>query len=355
MATAKKHGNKYQVLVFDGYYEKDGVKKKKYKTISAATKAEAEYQALQYKMKHSTDRDFTVSEAIEYYINAKQNALSPTTITTYRGIYKHSFKEIANIPLSKLRNVHIQTCIDHLATYNSPKTVRNKYGLFTASVGYCSDYHWKVTLPMCEEPDLVIPTDKDIKLMLSKNKKHWLKVAIYLGAFAPMRRGEIAALEYSDISGNIVTVNKNMVKKGKVWIIKTPKTKSSIRKIDLPDFVIKEIGTGEGRIVNVTPDAITQAWTDLRDSCGLKIRFHDLRHYAVSILHSIGIPDKYIQSRGGWETDKVMKSVYLGTLDDVTVKMNKQANDYFSNTFAVQAKYKHKSRKRRKIGHRKKR
>lgn len=336
MATAKKHGNRYQVLVFDGYYLKDGVKKKKYKTISAKTKAEAEYQAAQYKRSnHSDSSDFTVGSAIEYYLNAKQNSLSPTTIDTYRGIYKHSFKEIADIPLSKLKNIHIQACIDRLAKSNCPKTVKNKYGLFTAAIGYCSDYHWKVTLPMVKEPDLVIPTDDDIKFILSKNHKQWLKIAIYLAAFAPMRRGEIAALEYSDIRDNEITVDKNMVKSGKTWIIKTPKTKSSIRKIILPDFVINEIGQGEGRIVNVTPDAITQAWIDLRNECGKPdIRFHDLRHYAASILHAIGIPDEYIIQRGGWQTDRVMKSVYRGTLDDVTVKMNQKANDYFKDNFS---------------------
>ena len=336
MATAKKHGNKYQVLVFDGYYEKDGVKKKKYKTISANSKDEAEFQAAQYKKNRQTSisGDLTVSQAIEYYIKAKQHSLSPTTISTYRGIYKHSFKEIADIPLSKLQNIHIQACIDRLATYNKPKTVKNKYGLFTAAIGYCSDYKWKVTLPMVEEPDLVMPTNDDIDFILSKNNKQWLKIAIYLAAFAPMRRSEIAALEYSDIVGNMVSINKGMVKDGKNWIIKTPKTKASIRKILLPDFVIEEIGTGQGRILNVTPDAITQAWIDLRDKCGkYDIRFHDLRHYAASILHAIGIPDEYIIQRGGWQTDRVMKSVYRGTLDDVTKIMNQKANDYFKDNF----------------------
>ena len=339
MATAKKHGNKFQIIIFDGFYEQDGKKKRKYKTISAKTKDEAEFQAAEYKRnkQNISDCNFTVKEAIEYYINAKQNSLSPTTINAYKGIIRHSFKDIADIPLSKLKNAQLQACIDKMT--NSPKTIKNKYGLFTAATNYCSDYHWKVTLPMYKEPDLVIPTDDDINYILSKNKKHWLKVAIYLGAFAPMRRSEIAALEYSDIKGNIVTINKGMVKDGKEWIIKTPKTKATIRKVTLPDFVIKEIGTGTGRIVDVTPDAITQAWIDLRDSCGkYDIRFHDLRHYSASILHAIGVPDEYIIKRGGWKTDRVMKSVYRGALDDVTVKMNQKANDYFAKKFTSTSK-----------------
>ena len=150
-----------------------------------------------------------------------------------------------------------------------------------------------------------------------------------------MRRGEIAALTYDDVKGNLVTINKSMVKKKGKWIIKTPKTKASFRTVPLPDFVINEIGHGEGRIVKMTPNRITKNWISYRNKCGLNIRFHDLRHYGASILHAIGIPDEYILQRGGWATDSVMKSVYRGAIDDVTAKMNDKANDYFTETFEM--------------------
>jgi integrase len=57
---------------------------------------------------------------------------------------------------------------------------------------------------------------------------------------------------------------------------------------------------------------------------------HDLRHYAASILHAIGIPDQYIMSRGGWKTDHVMKRVYRDTLTDVEIEMNNKINDFFA-------------------------
>lgn len=39
-----------------------------------------------------------------------------------------------------------------------------------------------------------------------------MELPVLLAAFGPMRRGEICAFESSDISGNVVHVNKNMVK-----------------------------------------------------------------------------------------------------------------------------------------------
>lgn len=58
-------------------------------------------------------------------------------------------------------------------------------------------------------------------------------------------------------------------------------------------------------------------------------RFHDLRHYAASIMHAIGIPDQYILQRGGWSSDSVMKTVYRNTIDLETVRQNKKINDHF--------------------------
>ena len=58
-------------------------------------------------------------------------------------------------------------------------------------------------------------------------------------------------------------------------------------------------------------------------------RFHDLRHYAASIMHAIGVPDQYILQRGGWASDNVMKSVYRNVIDMETAKQNKKILKHF--------------------------
>lgn len=62
--------------------------------------------------------------------------------------------------------------------------------------------------------------------------------------------------------------------------------------------------------------------------------FHDLRHYATSILPAIGIPDQYIMNYGGWKTDYVMKSVYRNAIDEETQKMNDKISDHFTELHA---------------------
>ena len=56
-------------------------------------------------------------------------------------------------------------------------------------------------------------------------------------------------------------------------------------------------------------------WSQV-DISASAFRFHDLRRYSASIMHAIGDPDQYIMERGGWKSDKVLKQVYRGTLNE---------------------------------------
>ena len=47
-------------------------------------------------------------------------------------------------------------------------------------------------------------------------------------------------------------------------------------------------------------------------------RFHDLRHYAASTMHAIGVPDQYIMQRGGWSSGKTLKA-YEEKYTDMTL------------------------------------
>ncbi|MBP3296406.1 MAG: tyrosine-type recombinase/integrase, partial [Lachnospiraceae bacterium] len=73
------------------------------------------------------------------------------------------------------------------------------------------------------------------------------------------------------------------------------------------------------------------AFCRLRNRLGMECRFHDLRHYAASILHAIGVPDQYIMERGGWSTDGTLKAIYRNTLSDKSRQFSAKANDYFDN------------------------
>ena len=117
---------------------------------------------------------------------------------------------------------------------------------------------------------------------------------------------------------------------GTYTLKKLTKTQESDRYIEIPEFVTDTFPK-EGPIVQITPDAITRRLQRTIQKLDIPyFRFHDLRHYSASIMHAIGVPDQYIMQRGGWSSDRILKDIYRGTMDDYQRKYTDKTNDYFS-------------------------
>lgn len=320
-----------RIQVFD-YKDADG--KKHYKSFTAPTKAEAQLLAAQWKTGKAEEKllRITLYEAVTRYIEAKEGVLSPSTIRGYERMQVNQLKTIGRIYLDELTSTNMQIWISDLSKTLSPKYVRNIYGLVSATLDmFAPDLHLSVTLPDKKHTELYCPSDKDVKKLLREIAGTDLEIAVLLAAFGPMRRGEICALDSSDIIGNKVSVTKSMVLgSDQQYHIKEPKTYSSYRVIEYPDFVIDKMKGRTGRIIDKSPNAITRSFQRAIVRADLPhFRFHDLRHYAASIMHAIGVPDQYIMQRGGWASDNVMKAVYRNTIDLETVRQTKKINAHF--------------------------
>lgn len=333
MAKAKKlPSGSWRCQVYD-YTDSSG--KRHYESFTADSRKEAEYMAAEFsRNKSEKDRilNLTLNSVVTKYIESKSGVLSPSTIRSYYGIQKNYFGDIGKINIRNLTNTDIQIWVSDLSKKVSPKTVRNAHGLLASTLQmFLPDFRLKTSLPQKENPNLYVPSDADIEVLLNHIKGTELEIAVLLAAFGPMRRGEICALESTDINGNIVTINKSMVlTQEKTWELKPPKTFSSNRTIEFPNFVIDRMRGIEGRIIKATPDQISNRFKRaIRFSKLPHFRFHDLRHYSASIMHAIGVPDQYIMQRGGWASDNVMKSVYRNVIDLESRKQNKKIIDHF--------------------------
>lgn len=281
-------------------------------------------------------QNITFGEALNRYIESREAVLSPRTIMDYKRIRKNELQSIMNIKIALITQEDIQKAINIEAQSHSPKTVRNGHGLISAVLRvYRPNFALNTALPKKVRPNIYVPTDTEIRQLLSAVSGTDMELPILLAAFGPMRRGEICALSSDDISGNIVHVCKNMViSTDRKWIIKTPKSYAGDRYIDYPDFVADKWRERNGQIVCLTPDVITNRFNRLLKSNGIPhFRFHDLRHYSASIQHALGIPDSYIMQRGGWGNDGTLKSVYRHVLEDKTKQMDHMANNYFSELY----------------------
>lgn len=332
MATPKKlPSGSWRIQVFD-HVDVDG--KKHYKSFTAPTKREAQFMAAEWTAGKAAQapENLTLYSAVTRYIDAKRGVLSPSTVAFYEQTQRCYLRTIGEVRLKDLTNTDLQVWISDISQGRSPKTVRNAHGLVTAALEmFAPDFRIKTTLPARKKPNLYTPSDQDVKKLLEHVAGKELEIAILLAAFGPMRRGEICALTSDDIHGNMVEVNKSMVMgPDRIWSVKQPKTYSSYRQIEFPDFVIQRMAGIEGRIIKATPEQITSRFCRAVRFSGVPhFRFHDLRHYAASIMHAIGVPDQYILQRGGWASDNIMKSVYRNVIGIEAARQNKKIIKHF--------------------------
>ncbi len=305
------------------------------KSFTDSDKRKAEQLALYWQteaVSYTLD-DLTVEKAFERYIEAKKNVLSPSTIQGYKNLSKNSLQDIMPYKVSKLTQEQIQKSVNIFAAGHSSKSTRNCWGLLSAVLKmFRPNFNVNISLPQKDKKEIYVPTDEDIKKLLSAAKGTDLYIPILLAAFGGMREGEICALTDNDILDGYININKSMVLADKEWKIKPPKTYSSNRKVEMPEFIINELKDKNGRIVNRNPHAVSIAFNRLLKKQNLPLfRFHDLRHYYVSSLHALGIPDKYIMAQGGWSTNHTMQTVYNHIMSAKQTEFSTKVTNHFNN------------------------
>ena len=168
--------------------------------------------------------------------------------------------------------------------------------------------------------------------------------ALYLCAIVlGMRRSELLGLAWEavDLDGGRLVVRQALT-----WVngranIAPPKTRASRRVIPLPGIVVTALRThlasqeveraaagekweGSGLVFttrhggSLSPRTLVNYWHEIRTSAGLgALRFHDLRHTAVSLLLALGVPPHVVREIVGHSDIKVTMTVYAhGNLDE---------------------------------------
>jgi len=331
MPKAKKlPSGSWNCKVFSHYEYKNGKKTMVKKSFTVDDPSPAgrrrceELAAAWAAQKREGPHQVDVRKAIRQYIDAKKGVLSPSTVAAYEKYLKTgAFDQIGAIQVRKLRQIDVQRWISAFSDGHSPKYVKNVYLLFVPALKMAGGPSFDVTLPKPKPKEIYTPDDDDIVRLLEYCRqpgREELLAAVILAAFGSMRRSEVCALTPADITGNVVTVSKALVRDaaGK-WVVKEPKTSTSARRVVLPSFVMYMIPQDGPRIVNMTPGALSSRFDRAVKAAGFthSFSFHALRHYYVSAAHALQIADQYTMKMGGWRTDNVMKRHYRQTLTDV--------------------------------------
>lgn len=337
MATAKKLPS--GAWNARAYYKDPVTGKVLRPSFTARTKAEAIRMAYLWELdkeRESTPRDMTVADAIEQYITLKTAAMSPSTIKGYRISQRNHFDQIGHVKVKDLTDADLQAFVSGLCARYSPKTVRNAYSLLLPALHMFTKRTFDVTLPMKIPKEYHIPTDAQVQ-EIQQAASPQLRKAIALAAVGSLRLGEVCALRYRDIENDGIWVRHDMVQdEHNEWVIKDmPKNATSYRFIELPPSVLSLLGKDEPDtfIYIGTPNALSRAFRRLCGRHGMPFTFHDLRRFAISRMHALGIPDQYIMERSGHKTDSCLKAVYRLTISDQSKKFSDMANDAFGTLF----------------------
>lgn len=342
MAKAKKlPSGQWRTLVYS--HTDPATKKRKYKSFTADSKWESESLAAEYRNKQKNsivrnDLDLTVEQAMDRYITSKENVLSPATVREYIRSSGRDLKMLQNIKLRDLTQELIQRAINEEAKTKAPKTVRNIHGFLSAAINmFYPEFKLDTTLPKKRKIERHIPIEDDVKKLMKTAEGKEVEIPILLAATGSLRRSEISAVRQKNVTDTGIYIKSAIVQdKDKKWVEKIPKTDAGYRFCPLPAEIVKKLRAVEpidndDRIVRLNPNQIYNRFQTIQRRAGTPhIRFHDLRHYYASILHAIGVPDKYIMQYGGWSTDTVLKNVYQHVMDDKDAEEQAKVISHFS-------------------------
>lgn len=282
------------------------------------------------KEKHDS---MTFQAAADKYIDSKRNIISPSTIRGYKGILRQMPTSFLEKNVHDITSLDVQKEIDGFSKDHSPKTVRNYHGFISSVLSaFCPNLKLTTTLPQKVKNEVYIPSAEDIKQILEYAKGTKFEIPIILACYG-MRRSEICALTPEDINGDIVSIRKAIVQdENKNWIVKTTKTTAGTREIVIPQEIADKI-QAQGFVYKGHPNSITCYLTKVQNTLGMPhFSIHKLRHYFASEMSALGVPEVDILRLGGWETDRVMKSVYRHSMMEKEERAKRDAAEKWRNT-----------------------
>ena len=341
MKARKLPSGKWNVQVLD-YIDAEG--KKHSRSFTAATKAQAEYEAARFKAERTEGgRDGSVADMMTRAIRAKAPSLSPSTLRGYNKVLNQYVIESAlgKVRVSVVSTRHLQDWVNWMIAKGlSPKSIKNSLGVFTSCYTFSGgERRFNVRLPQAMPKKKHSPSIADVKAVLEYFAEDPdMTAAIVLCAFASLRRGEICALSSHcvDRVKKTITVNRAMVLTPEGdWVIKAPKTASSFRVVPVSQFVIDSLPKNTGKIVSISPNQITNRFCRAVQVLPVQpFSFHDLRHFYASLAHNKGVSDITIQAAAGWSSAATMKGIYWGEIDEETRAQTDKLNGFIDSVFS---------------------
>lgn len=293
----------------------------------------------------------TVQQLYEEYILAKENEVRATSLVPIKNcLAKGTLPYLADKQLDKLTVPALQSWKNDIAMIDvSISTKQNYYAElrqmlnYAVKMGYIPKNNltiignFKKDTQALPKEELHFYTPDQFKKFITVAREQAEKkdtindwsyyVFFFIAYFTGARKGEIYALKWSDIKGNVLSISRSVNQKVGRIVETLPKNSSSIRTLQIPmslEVVLKEQKQRQMKDKNFTDDyricggidcirdsTVCNKGFDFADKAGLPhIRLHDFRHSHASLLASEGINIQEIARRLGHSNVEMTWNTY---------------------------------------------
>jgi integrase len=311
----------------------------------------------------------TMAQYLNHWLEGDiDRRVAARTAARYRGIVeKNIIPKLGHVPMRKLTAVHIEAFEAELQREGwvkarakqkikegeetpipekrglSAQTALHIHRTLSQALGHAvrlgvlfKNPAEQVKPPRPPSREIKILDKKEITTLINAAKGVGLYVPVLVAVTTGMRRGELLALRWSDISpkSELLTVNQSLERIKGRFEFKSPKTKTSRRTITLPAITIEalrghyraqieeRLKLGLGRdprgLVFARPDGqpmdadtLSKAFRRLVASAKVTpITFHGLRHTHISHLLMDGVHVKLVSERAGHASINITLGVY---------------------------------------------
>ncbi len=306
-----------------------------------------------------TDETVTLAQLIErYFRDVAPITLQERTALIYKySLDKNVIPELGNIKVTKLRAHHLQAFYSKkLAEGLARRTVLHFHNrIFT--ILQLGKKWGLISNNVAEDvvPPRAKPEDDEIEVLTVEQAHTFLKgvrndrlYPLYVCALTMgLRLGEVLGLQWSDVD----FVNRRMQicrslyfmpKKG--LLLKTPKTKTSVRNIPIPDLAYDALIEHRRNTMGTNFVFTTENGTPFSPRNILKyfqrelkrlnlpvIPFHNLRHSCASFHLAAGTSPKFVQELLGHSTVAFTLHKYSHLLPGVADEAIRKLNNTFQN------------------------